>query len=178
MAQRRMIHASIWESVQFTQLTDKARLLYIGLITHADDDGRFKADPKLIKAKVFPFDKIGSKRIAKLLESIQNVKLIELYEINNECFGFHPNWGKYQTLRQDRLKQSNIPHPLTTKCQPSDNQMSAQDKIREDNISKDNIIKEEKSTIKLNNPESINQIINTTYMGRELMEKGLRGQKI
>lgn len=171
MANKRMLHASIWESTQFTRMKDKAKLLYIGLITIADDDGRFKADPKLLRAKIFPFDKIGSKRITILLESIQNEKLIRLYEINNESFGFHPNWDKYQTLRKDRLKPSNIPSPPTTNCQPNGNQRCAQDKL-----SKDNIIKENKSTFRSNNSESIKGI-NNNYKGRELAMKAFKKSK-
>ena len=135
MAKARMIHKGIWESKQFSRLPDKAKILYIGLITIADDEGRFKVDPQILQAKLFMWDKIRVSRISKLLLSVQEAGLIDIYSAESEKFGFHPKWNKYQKLRQDRLIKSIIPPPPTTSCQPYDNQDTAEDKIIEDKIS-------------------------------------------
>jgi len=61
--------------------------------------------------------------------------------VGDEDYGYHPNWLKYQVLRADRKKKSNIPKPVvnqaSTKRQP--NVGIREDKIREDKITKDNL---------------------------------------
>jgi len=147
MSQKRMLHANIWESVQFTSLSRDARLFFIGLITIADDDGRFKANCSLLRSKIFPLDEeVTTKDVAKLLEETVNAGLISTYKIEEETFGVHPNWEKYQTLRADRKKDSSIPPPpsieaIATKRQPNDNQVATKrpHKIREDKIREGNV---------------------------------------
>lgn len=142
-----MLHANIWESVQFTKLSRDARLFFIGLITIADDDGRFKANCSLLRSKIFPLDEeVGAKDVEKLLEETVAAGLVSTYKIDQELFGYHPNWEKYQTLRADRKKESSIPPPpsieaIATKRQPSGNQVATKrpHKIREDKIREGNI---------------------------------------
>lgn len=138
-----MLHANIWESVQFTKLSRDGRLFFIGLITIADDDGRFKANPSLLRSKIFPLDEeLTTRDVQKFLDETVAAGLIAVYKIDDEIFGYHPNWEKYQTLRADRKKESSIPPPtvdnqVTTKRQPSVGKLSAQDKVREDKVRED-----------------------------------------
>ena len=53
---RRMIRTSLWQNEQFAKLSDKAKLLYIGTITIADDDGRLKGNSLILKGQIFPLD--------------------------------------------------------------------------------------------------------------------------
>lgn len=148
---RRMIHTSIWESEQFSKLSNLGRLIFIGIITHADDEGRFKASAKLLGSKIFPYDAIEAGEIEKEIKAVADTGLIRLYEIENEKYGYLPTWEKYQTLRTDRLKPSSIPAPAD--WQPSGNQMTTtrqpnvrvrEDKIREVKVSKDKRSKEKR----------------------------------
>ena len=139
-----MLHDSIWESKQFCLLTPSARLLYIGLITLGDDDGRLKGDPALLRSKIFPRDPaIKVEEVLEWLEEIVACGLIVRYSMSGDDYLVHPNWFKYQTLRADRKKESNIPTPpsdlLPTNGQPDDNQTSAQDKIREGKVRKEKV---------------------------------------
>ena len=45
MARRRMIAPEIWESSSFSKLSNFAKLIFIGLISNADDEGKGIADP-------------------------------------------------------------------------------------------------------------------------------------
>jgi hypothetical protein len=136
---KRMLDSQIWESKQFTNLSFAERLLYIGLITIADDNGRFKSDPKFLKGKLFTMDNTQPAKIKKMLEDIQKSNLICIYIVNDEQFGFHPNWENFQKIREDRRKFSSIPTPTSTTCQPNNNQKTAQDNIIKDNIIKPSI---------------------------------------
>ena len=134
--QRRMIHTSIWASEQFATLSKTGRLLFIGIITHSDDEGRFKASSALIRAEIFPYDDMSSEAIEKEINNVADSGLIVLYEVNGQRYGYLPTWETYQTLRKDRVKSSSIPTP--TGWQPSDNQVATNgqpnDGVREGKI--------------------------------------------
>ena len=139
---RRMIHTSLWQNEQFAKLSDKAKLLYIGTITIADDDGRLKGNSLILKGQIFPLDEaVTSDQVRKYINECVKVKLVNYYEVNGQYFLEHPNWQKFQTLRSDRKKDSEIPSfsDITTDSQPYDNQMSPNvlRKISKDKISKD-----------------------------------------
>lgn len=56
MARRRMIVPEIWQSESFAQLSILAKLVFIGLFSNADDEGRGIANPVYIKSILFPYD--------------------------------------------------------------------------------------------------------------------------
>lgn len=143
-----MVHASTWDSAQIAKLSRDARLLYIGLITFGDDDGRLKASPALIRSQMYPYDDdVKVADVARWLKEIEGQKLVVGYEVEGEPYYFHPKWEEYQQIREDRRRESHIPAPdmeflpVATKRQPIGNQKGdkAPPNISKDNISKDNI---------------------------------------
>ena len=107
-----MLYANIWESVQFIKLSPHARLLYIGTITHADDDGRLRASSVLLKSKVFPEDaNVTQNHVRKWINDVVKSGLVTYYKHEGEYYIQHPNWVRYQTIRGDMYEQSNIPPP-------------------------------------------------------------------
>ncbi len=143
-----MVHTSIWASGQFSRLSRDAGLLYIGIITLGDDDGRLKGSPALIRSQVFPYsDDVKVADVAKWLAEIEREKLVIRYEVEGEAYYFHPKWEDYQNIREDRRRESHIPAPdfefapVSTKRQPSGNQKSGKAplNISKDNKTKDNI---------------------------------------
>jgi len=111
MSQRRMIHAQIWHSEQVGKLSPLARVLYIGMVTLADDEGRLKGHPAYLRAQVFPYDDILNADVEKAREEIIEAGLIEIYIVDQSQYIQHPNWEKYQTLRADRIQASRLPDP-------------------------------------------------------------------
>ena len=124
MSQRRMIYEQIWDSDQFNALYDQEKLVYKYYIEIADDDGRFKTSPSRAWRKVFPprledkgMPAYGSNFeitvdiVQIMIERIAKTGLITLYKVDGELYGYHPNWFKYQLIRKDRAKPSNIPSP-------------------------------------------------------------------
>ena len=51
-----MIVPEIWQSESFAQLSILAKLVFIGLFSNADDEGRGIANPVYIKSILFPYD--------------------------------------------------------------------------------------------------------------------------
>lgn len=100
MADRRMINADIIESDAFTDLPFSARMLYISLILHADDDG-FVNSPRKIQRSV--------RASVKDLES-----LIEKHFLLSFPSGVVAikHWFIHNTLRADRKKPTNYQDEL------------------------------------------------------------------
>ena len=131
MARKRIIDPEFWSDEEIGNWSFQARLFYIGLWNFADDEGRFKADPRLLKAQIFPYDaKISLTRVKKELES----KII-WYEVNNCQYGFIKNFLKYQRI--DRPTKSLLPPPLVEDS--SSDRRGLEANISKDNISEVNI---------------------------------------
>jgi len=73
----RTIKPEFWHHEILAQLPEFTRLLAIGLLNYADDEGYFYASPQAIRGAVFPFlDDSG--RITVALRELSNVGYIEL----------------------------------------------------------------------------------------------------
>lgn len=132
MARKRIIDPEFWSDEEIGKWSFQARLFYIGLWNFADDEGRFKADSRLLKAQIFPYDaRISLERLKKELES----KII-WYEVNGSQFGFIKNFLKYQRI--DRPTKSILPAPLVEDS--SSNRRGLKANIIEVNIREDKLI--------------------------------------
>jgi hypothetical protein len=75
----RLIAPEFWESESVADLTFLQRLLFIGLITNADDQGRLKDRAALIRAQVFPYDDISLEEISVGLAALSAMRGIHCY---------------------------------------------------------------------------------------------------
>ena len=83
MPRRRMIDPEIWFNEKFAKLPDPARLLFIGIFSNADDDGRLQASPKYLKAHIFPYDDDkGTREIKQFRDLCVKLGLITIYSVN------------------------------------------------------------------------------------------------
>jgi len=100
MPEGRMIKKCISNSKSLGFLkSDSARLLYTWLIPHLDAEGRYSADPDLIKGHIFP--KIKSmtiSKIKKLINELAEARLIILYKANDEVYLQLEKFHKYQKI--------------------------------------------------------------------------------
>lgn len=133
--QRRMIYAQLAENKDFAMMSDKAQKTYIFLIVLADDDGRLKGCSEWLRIKIFPYDqKITREHMKGFIKEIVKAKLIVWYKEGENYYISHPNWNKYQILRSDRKKDSDIPPP-------NDNQMTTKRERKLSKLSKDKEVK-------------------------------------
>lgn len=136
-----MMHVCLWDSEQFVSLKFQERLLYIALITYADDYGRFKLDPKFWKRRVFHSDRIGPPTIKQMLDRLQEVGLIASQPTLSCTIGYHPNWDRYQKLRSDRAKTSDFPELEGVTGIPNDIPKTSEDKLRKVEVSEEKVSK-------------------------------------
>lgn len=80
MARIRSVKPEIWLSPQVMNLSHSARLMFVGLITQADDDGRGLADVRRLKAAIFPGDDITTQQVSAWLTECKDQALAALYD--------------------------------------------------------------------------------------------------
>lgn len=97
MPRRRMIHDRIWRSETLAQLPRDARYLFIGLITTADDQGRRRGHPGLIRSDVFPLDDVSLDDISAWLDALERIGSIMRYNSDGIDLIQITGWWDYQT---------------------------------------------------------------------------------
>lgn len=111
MARIRTIKPTFWTDEDMAEISESACLLAIGLLNYADDEGYFNANPKLIKAAVFPIRETSSS-IPVLLQELSNCGYISLFSAQNgKHFGLINNFTKHQVVNKktpSKIKEMNL----------------------------------------------------------------------
>lgn len=101
MARKRMISPNFWTDEKLGECTISERLLFMGLISNSDDEGYGRANPKLIKSVIFPYDTdLRVSDIDKWLSHLGMLNLIVLYTYREQTYYFIPNFLKHQTINK------------------------------------------------------------------------------
>lgn len=113
MPEGRMLKKRISDSKKLGKLkSDSARLLYTWILPHLDVEGRYSADPDLIKGHVFPKVKsMTYKKITNLLCELAEVGLIILYKHDGEFYLHLKNFHDYQKIDPNKEARSKIEAP-------------------------------------------------------------------
>ncbi|UFU03457.1 hypothetical protein LQF12_02265 [Ruania suaedae] len=113
MARIRTIKPSFW--VATGHMSREARLLAVGLISFADDKGRFIATTQAILGYVFPLDTdVTAKKLDRWLTEVATPRpgdsaLVTLYQVNGAPYGYFPNYHRHQKI--NRPQPSSLPPP-------------------------------------------------------------------
>ena len=153
MAEGRMLKKAISTSRRLADLkTDSARMLYTWIIPHLDVEGRFYADPSMIKGSVVPRIKsFTEEKIEECLLDMADVGLINLYRVDGDKYLNLRKFEDHQNIKKEREAPSKIPAPgkeIQENSRPTPDQLqtnsgvnqeqvqnsTAQDKIRKDKL--------------------------------------------
>ena len=106
MARIRTIKPEFWTDEDMAEISEPACLLAIGLLNYADDEGYFNANPKLIKAAVFPIRE-PSVPIPVLIRELSNCGYLSIFSTSDgKHFGLINNFLKHQVV--NKPKESKI----------------------------------------------------------------------
>ena len=109
MPRKRQIDPDIWKSEQVVDLPVEARLLFIGMISQADDEGRLKGSTFALKMSIFPADSCDQGMIKQWRDAIINNRLVALYSANGTEYLWIPNFKKHQYMTKSF--PSKLPEP-------------------------------------------------------------------
>lgn len=93
MARSRNIKPGFFTNDELAECSPYARLLFAGLWTIADKEGRLDDRPKKVKALVLPFDNVDCD---ELLQQLHDRKFIQRYQIQDGAYIQITNWKKHQ----------------------------------------------------------------------------------
>ena len=167
MARRRMIDPNIWESEDFSSLSMMERLLWVGMFSLADDEGRGRASASYLNIKVFPYDRLDDEEIEKGINHIKDVMSVTLYRNGDKRYYQMDHWDEWQSISHPT--PSKIPSPLHedsrvapeySRVSPEDSRVSLEDSILSQVNIKENKIKEYKSSqVNSDSTPTMNEVI-------------------
>jgi len=152
MARNRMIKPDFWDDEKLSKISRDARLTFIGLWTHADDIGICKANFKWLLNKIYPYDSIKPETFGKWIDELINLRLIMLYEVNNESFLHIKSFLKHQTINKPTKSYNPIPSDLQLQEYYGSSVVVVKPKRKEIEV-------EKKENISFVLPENLNGII-------------------
>jgi hypothetical protein len=109
MARIRSIKPEFWEDEKVGALSCQARLLFLALISHADDAGRLRAAPAHLRALAFRYDDLDIVAVEHLLAEVVAMESVEVYEGGGERYACVVNFREHQRI--DRPTESRLPPP-------------------------------------------------------------------
>lgn len=99
MARIRSIKPEFFSSLDIVCLSERARLMFIGLWTYADDAGRGLDEPRLIKAALFPLDDaVTVKVIVRLMDELEKAGRIVRYSVDDLRLFEITKWARHQRI--------------------------------------------------------------------------------
>lgn len=105
-----MIDPSFWSDEKLGECTIQERFLFMGLVSNADDEGYGRANPKLLRSSIFPYDDLRASDLEKWLSRLGGLKLVVLYTVDGQAYYYLPNFSKHQTI--NKPTKSAFPKPL------------------------------------------------------------------
>ena len=97
MGRIRSIHPDACQSETLAKLTASQERTFFRLLTYCDDDGRAPANPRLIKAAIYPLhDEMGPKQVQAELVALQAAGVLIRYTVEGKEYLQVTSWTEYQ----------------------------------------------------------------------------------
>jgi hypothetical protein len=121
MARIRTIQPNFAQSVSMRRVSRDARLTFVYLVTHVDDEGRGEADFLMLTDRLYPSDPDAPAFITSWLDELEREGCIERYRVEDGEYLRIVNWHEHQQ----------IDHPTESRLPPSPNERPEASRIRE-----------------------------------------------
>lgn len=140
MARSRNIKPGFFTNDELAECSPYARLLFAGLWTIADKEGRLDDRPKKIKALVLPFDTVDCD---ELLTQLHAKNFITRYSVEGSDYIQINNWKKHQNphckesasdipkqvMQPTEIKEASEKHRASTVQEPVENNLNPADSL-------------------------------------------------
>jgi len=110
VARKRMIDPSVWADDGFGRLSSDAQVMFIGLFSNADDEGRLPGDPKYLASTIFPYRGMTTLKAQKILDEIEEkMRSVTFYRVRSQPLIQFKKFLVYQKI--NRPTPSKYPQP-------------------------------------------------------------------
>lgn len=110
MSRARNIKPGFFSNEDIAELSFGSRLLFIGLWTLSDREGRLEDRPKRIRGELFRFDEISTETLSEWLDLLATKGFILRYSVDQESYIQITNFVKHQNPHK-KEQASSIPGP-------------------------------------------------------------------
>lgn len=141
MARSRNIKPGFFTNDELAECQPLARILFAGLWTIADKEGRLDDRPKKIKAMVLPFDDVDCDA---LLQQLHQHKFINRYQVKGDSYIQVSNWKKHQNPHCKEAA-SEIPEPSQNQNGTEQEQCNSDAKEEKEEEGKPQVIENNKA---------------------------------
>lgn len=125
MARIRSIKPGFWEDEKIGALPIPCRLFFIGTWNLADDEGVFRANPAILKSKIFPYDEnLRISEINKWLDALVKARMLIPISYNSESYYAIRTFRNHQTF-DARYPNNLIPKEIVEEVLSGDKQPDA-----------------------------------------------------
>jgi hypothetical protein len=121
----------LWADEKVGDMSRDARLLMLGLITMADDEGRLRAPRSAILGHVYPYDDDAATKLGRWIGEVERSEMIVCYQVGGKPYIAFRHWAKHQ--RVNRPSVSGLPAPPDA-CIVTDNSVIAHGGLTEDSL--------------------------------------------
>ena len=97
------LHESLFDAEVETGLP--LRLAFIGLFCQCDREGRFRWEPRRLKAQILPYEETDFSRV---LDALKTRGFVRKYKHDGREYGDIPSWNKHQSVN-NRERKSEMP---------------------------------------------------------------------
>ncbi|MDD5178309.1 MAG: hypothetical protein PHT54_03470 [Candidatus Nanoarchaeia archaeon] len=101
MPRARRITPEFWLDRELSKLSERTRLLYIGIWNFADCNGIIEYDAEMIRVQVFPYKNLN---IENNLNDLIKLKKLITFEVNEKKYLWVKNFKKYQYLKKPNYR--------------------------------------------------------------------------
>lgn len=108
MARTRLLHPEFFTHEGLAALSAYHRILFAGLWSVADREGRLEDRPVRIHAAVFPYE--DELKVGEMLDHLQRMGFLRRYEAGGKKYIALPSWRRWQNPHKAE-KASEIPEP-------------------------------------------------------------------
>lgn len=104
----RSLKPEVWHDARVMLVSRDARLLFVALITLADDEGRMLATPAAILGHAYPSDTDAPRKLEAWLQELEAIGLAVRYQHGGLVYLWLPGWGNQ---RINKPNPSKLPAP-------------------------------------------------------------------
>jgi hypothetical protein len=105
----RTVKPEMRQDERYGRLSYPARELFNGLITMADDEGRFRAPASAILGHVFPYDEDAPRKLRDWVAEVKTSGMVIFYVADGLPYGAFRHWRRHQKI--NRPRPSDLPPP-------------------------------------------------------------------
>lgn len=96
-----MVDPTIWADEDFGNLSSEAMVMFIGMVSNADDEGRLPGNALYLASTIFPYKGLSIQKATTLRDEVLNkMKSAILFSVDNKEYIQFKNWSSYQSINK------------------------------------------------------------------------------